>query len=313
MTRRLGPPAKGRALPWMIGIFTAIAICTWGVAPAGAAVDRKINFQPAGAPVPTGYSADTGAAYSATAAQGWVREDSLTSSPHVPLAVSANTRDRELVSDQLLDTFVHMQYPAAGAPPTAVIIPAAWELKVPDGDYTVLLSVGDAAANFDSVDRINVEGQVAIDNFVPTSGTRFQSATRTVHVSDGRLTIDARGGTNTKLDYVRVTSATADATPPAAPSNVAATAGDARVALTWSANTEADLAGYDVYRGSSLPVNTSGTPLNGATLTANGYTDTSVVNGTTYYYVVVAKDTSGNRAAASAVSATPRAYVAFDR
>ena len=275
--------------------------------------DRPINFQPAGAPTPTGWSADTGAPYSETAGQGWVREDSLDSASHVPLDIAANARDRNAITDQLLDTFIHMQYPPAGAPSTAVVTPGAWELKVPTGDYTVLVSVGDSGPTLDSVHRINVEGQIAINNFVPTSTNKFQSATRTVRVTDGRLTIDARGGTNTKIDYVRVTSATADATPPAAPTNVTATPGDARVVLAWNANTEPDLAGYDVFRSTSLPVSTAGSPLNSSTLGSNGYTDTTAVNGTTYHYVVVAKDTSGNRAAAAAVSATPQGAVAVDR
>jgi fibronectin type 3 domain-containing protein/glucose/arabinose dehydrogenase len=268
--------------------------------------NMAFNFQPAGAPVPAGYTADTGAAYSADTGRGWVREDSIESASPVPLDVSANARDRNVNADQLLDTFIHMQYPPAGAPATAVTTPAAWAIAVPNGDYTVFVSVGEPGPALDSVHQINIEGQVAIDGFVPTSTNHFASATRTVHVDDGLLMVDARGGTNTKIDYLRITSATADTTPPAAPTNVSATPGDARVTLTWNANTEADLAGYDVFRGTSLPVSTSGTPL--GTPPSNGYTDTTAVNGTTYYYAVVARDASGNRSPASAaVSATPQA------
>ena len=291
---------------------------TVSATPAGSAppppTDTVYNFQPAGTPVPTGASADTGAAYSDTTGRGWVREDSLSASSHVPLDVSPNARDRNVGDDQLLDTFMHMQYPPTIGSSGAVTIPAAWELKVPDGDYTVVVSVGDAAGNVDSTHRINLEGQIAINDFAPTSTNKFQSVTRTLRVADGRLTVDARGGTNTKIDYVRVTSATADATPPAAPTNVSATPGDGRVGLAWNANTEPDLAGYDVYRGTSLPVATTSSPLNGTTaLKTNGYTDTSAVNGTTYHYVVVAKDTAGNRASAAPVSATPRSPVALER
>src|SRR5439155_4797296 len=68
-----------------------------------------------------------------------------------------------------------------------------------------------------------------------------------------------------------------------------------------------DLAGYNVYRGTSSPVSTT-SALNGSTpLKSTGYTDTTAQNGTTYYYVVEAVDTSGNKAAAAPVSATPQA------
>jgi hypothetical protein len=66
---------------------------------------------------------------------------------------------------------------------------------------------------------IHVEGVTAINNYVPSGGnaspTRHATATVTVQVSDGRLTIDAIGGTNTKLDYVQIAPSTApDTTPP---------------------------------------------------------------------------------------------------
>jgi autotransporter family porin len=102
-----------------------------------------------------------------------------------------------------------MQYPAWVTNPAAVRAPAAWELSVPNGSYVVTVSVGDEWSS-DSTHRIRVEGQVAIAGFVPTSTTHFAEATRTVSVSDGRLTIDAIGGTNTKIDYVEVSTGPAD-------------------------------------------------------------------------------------------------------
>ena len=98
-----------------------------------------------------------------------------------------------------------------------------------------------------------------------------------------------------------------DVTPPADPTGLSATGGDAVVDLAWSANGEADLAGYRVYR-STTPgagyVEISG----GGLLTGLSLMDTAVTNGTTYFYVVRAEDTSGNVSGDSnEASATPSA------
>jgi hypothetical protein len=96
-----------------------------------------------------------------------------------------------------------------------------------------------------------------------------------------------------------------DTTPPAAPTGLAATAGDATVSLDWNDNGEGDLDGYNVYRST-----TSGggySQINGSLLSSSDYTDNSVSNGTTYYYVVTAVDTSTNESGYSGeVSATPQ-------
>src|SRR5829696_987405 len=270
-----------------------------------AAVPVKVNFQPAAAPVPTGYTADSGAPYSDAAGSGWVTQGSLASATHAPVDVRANTRDRNVSSDQRYDTMIHMQYAATGS---GVSTPAAWEYSLPNGTYTVSVAVGDAGDYFDSTHRINVEGTTFVAGFVPTAAAHFADATGTVTVADGRLTVDAIGGTNTKLDFVEISPTTTDTTPPAPPANVAAVGGDGRVTLTWTANSEPDLAGYNVYRSTTLPVGTAAAPLNGTTkLASPGYVDQTVTNGTTYHYAVEAVDSSGNKAVAAAVSATPSA------
>jgi hypothetical protein len=88
-------------------------------------------------------------------------------------------------------------------------------------------------------------------------------------------------------------------TPPAAPTALAATAGNAQVALTWNASSGAT--SYNVKRGTA----TGGPYPTVFPSTTTSYTDTTAVNGTTYYYVVSAVNSAGESANSSQVSATP--------
>lgn len=92
------------------------------------------------------------------------------------------------------------------------------------------------------------------------------------------------------------TPASADTTPPQIPSNLEATTKDGYVTLDWSDNTESDFLSYTVYRsilsGSSYDVLASD-------LTVSEYTDVTMSNGVTYYYVVTATDTTLNESANS--------------
>ena len=90
---------------------------------------------------------------------------------------------------------------------------------------------------------------------------------------------------------------TPDRTPPAAPTGLEATPGDRTVNLSWRANTEDDLAGYNLYRDGELLA---------PGLAESSYNDNTVVNDITYTYAVTALDHSGNESAPSpALEATP--------
>jgi hypothetical protein len=93
---------------------------------------------------------------------------------------------------------------------------------------------------------------------------------------------------------------------PAAPTGLGASAGDSKVTLAWNANSESDLAGYNVFR--STTSGSSYTQINTALVTSPSYTDSGALNGTKYYYVVRAVDTSTNASGNSnEASATPTA------
>ena len=71
------------------------------------------------------------------------------------------------------------------------------------------------------------------------------------------------------------------------------------VDLTWTASTST-VSGYNVYR--STVSGSSYTKINSSLVTALNYTDSTVQNGVTYYYVTTAVDSSGNESAYSTVA-----------
>jgi fibronectin type 3 domain-containing protein len=111
-------------------------------------------------------------------------------------------------------------------------------------------------------------------------------------------------GESVNSAQVNVTPA-APATPPAAPTGLQATGGNAQVSLTWAASTGAT--SYHVKRST-----TSGSGYAQiAAPTAANYTDTTVTNGSAYYYVVSALNAVGESANSGQATATP-ANVAAD-
>jgi fibronectin type 3 domain-containing protein len=90
------------------------------------------------------------------------------------------------------------------------------------------------------------------------------------------------------------------------PSNVAASAGNAQVTLSWAASTGAT--SYDIYR-STTSGGEGSTPYKTG-LTATSFTDTGLTNGATYYYEVTAVNSAGQSGVSSEVSATPQVPVA---
>jgi fibronectin type 3 domain-containing protein len=98
----------------------------------------------------------------------------------------------------------------------------------------------------------------------------------------------------------------AAAAAPGAPTLNSAAAGNATVALAWSApasNGGSAINGYKVYRGTSSGGETLLTTLGNVT----SWTDNGVTNGTTYYYKVTALNSVGESAASNERSATPSA------
>lgn len=173
--------------------------------PANPVSNIKVNFQDSLSVPPDGWVSDFGQAFGArnSANQGsdhvygWLKRAGKT-----PLDLTKNGVHRNAPSDILLSTFMQIQGNNANNF-GGIAAEGIWEVKVLDGIYDVTVSAGDGA-NTDSKHFINVEGVSAIAGFVPDAGNKFRSATVTISVTDGFLTIDAIGGTNTKINTVTI-------------------------------------------------------------------------------------------------------------
>jgi subtilase family serine protease len=92
--------------------------------------------------------------------------------------------------------------------------------------------------------------------------------------------------------------------PPAAPTGLRATAGNAQVALSWSS--VANATSYNVYRSTTSGGEASSAPI-ATSVPSASYTDTTVSNNTTYYYEVTAVGAGGPSTYSTQVAATPKA------
>ena len=208
--------------------YQDIVVIVRNVVPVRPDVNVKINFQSAPARIPQGYVRDFGEAFGPRGltgqgdskyVYGWVNpnDDHPRSPRNLSIGGSfpGNGRDRDQVgTDQRLDTLMHMRAGDVGASFNGTPLNGAWEMQVPNGIYQVTVAVGDSLnddGNDDNdLDRhtINVEGVNAINDFhaIGLSGTatRHKVASVCVAVADRRLTIDAIGGINTKINYADI-------------------------------------------------------------------------------------------------------------
>ena len=160
-----------------------------------------------------------------------------------------------------------------------------------------------AASGLDGT-RVYLDGVRKVDLWKNTSKTVSKTVNVTIPKGKHTLRIDYvnwTGSAKVKFTYTPRTSATVDKVKPLAPAGTAVSyasaTGDAK--LTWSKNTEMDLAGYRVYR--RLKGTSFGTaPL--ATTASTSYTDTTlpVTGEDTYYYELRAVDAAGNESAGTA-------------
>jgi len=170
------------------------------------------------------------------------------------------------------------------------------------GTYTVTFRVangttGNGTLHLQNASGTNLSGAVTV---APTGGWQtWANVTANVTLPSGQqiLTVWDDGG-NYNLNYM--TFASQGGAPPAAPTGLTATAGNASVSLSWAGSTGAT--SYNVYRGTSA--GGEGTTAI-ASPTSTSYTNTGLTNGTKYYYTVKAVNASGTSGASNEANATP--------
>jgi hypothetical protein len=189
-----------------------------------------------------------------------------------------------------------------GKGPTVPVSPSG--LSATGGNAQVTLSwAASSGATSYNVKRSTVSGgpytQVASPTGTSYVDTSLTNGTKYFYV------VSAVNASGESANSAEVSATpTAPQTPPPTPTNLQATAGNAQISLSWSASTGAT--SYNVNRST-----TSGGPYSQiATSCPNSYTDSGLTNGTTYYYVVSAVNSSGQSANSTQASATPIAPTA---
>jgi len=106
-------------------------------------------------------------------------------------------------------------------------------------------------------------------------------------------------------ESLEVSATPAAIPPPAAPTNLVATAGNSKADLAWTAS--AGAASYNVYMATSSPVVPGAGTLVASGISGTSRSITSLNPGTTYYFVVTAVSANGESGKSNEVSAIPTA------
>lgn len=186
--------------------------------------------------------------------------------------------------------------PTRPGPPDRTPPAAPASLDAVAGDGEVALSWQGSAEPDLAGYRLYQGGALLTDLAEGTTGTVARGLTNDTAYSFHLTAYDDAG--NESAPSPQVSATPADLAPPAVPATPSAVAAHERVTLSWPANTEADLAGYRLYRDGQQVVEL------GADQTS--HIDADLLNGTSFAYTLTAFDARGNESQPSAaVYATP--------
>ena len=175
------------------------------------------------------------------------------------------------------------------------------ELSALSGDHNVILSW--SANTEPDLSYYNIY-RSEVDGFDPSPSDSLTQAWKTVtSYTDSAVTNGVTYYYRMKAIDINYNISSASAAvvgtptdlPPAAPTELAAVAGDSRITLNWTAGDEYDLDGHIIYRNTdSTFVPTSADSIAAIPLPEISYVDSGLVTGLTYYYQLAAYDSSGN-------------------
>ena len=181
-----------------------------------------------------------------------------------------------------------------------------YSLPAANGNYILKLHFAETyyTVSGQRVFNVSVNGTQVLSNFdVVAAGGPNAAVVKSfpISVTGGSVSLTFQSVVNLPiLSAIELVPNGATTPPPAAPTALSATGGNAQVSLSWTGSTGAT--SYNVKRGTATGGPYAAVASNVAT---TSYTDTSVTNGTKYYYVVTAVGTGGESANSNEASATP--------
>jgi fibronectin type 3 domain-containing protein len=239
----------------------------------------------------------------------YVKRSTTSGGPYTQISTQATASDTDTgLTNGTKYFYVVSAYNSAGQSANSAEVNATPVLAAPSAPTGLAATAGNAQASLSWAATSGASSYHVKRSATSGSETQISAPTSNSYTDTG-LTNGTKyfyvvsavnsGGESANSSEVSATP-TAPLTAPATPTGLHATGGNAQVSLSWSASTSA--ASYNVKRSTA-----NGGPYNTAVAspTATNYTDTTVTNGTAYYYVVSAVNSAGQSANSAQASATP--------
>ena len=200
----------------------------------------------------------------------------------------------------------------AGALTETANITVATVSNQPSGNMGAAYEVGPDGTTFNQPVTISVTyDEASLPSGVKESDLKLGAVINNQWEALSNSTVDTAtnviSGTTTHLSIYGILAVSSSVTVPSAPTGVIATAADGQATITW--NPVSGATSYNVYMASQSSVTKSNySTLPGGMAHSNvtsPYVHTGLTNGTTYYFVVTAVNTSGESTESSEVLTTP--------